>query len=126
MRRLACAFQALILTFLALMQGTELCFCSLDEDDPCEECAHGLSAVAHPPCVHVEAAECDHLKFELPDVESVDSEIAAPSLVHIALPRQDEQNVTASCIAYGQPHATSPPVMGGDFVDYSVRALLRS
>ena len=129
-RRLGCAVQALVLASFALMQGTEVCFCSPDENGPCEECAHGYvhgrAADEDSSSARIESAECDHLKIEMPEVVSVDSDVHLPLVVLFALTYPREQDVSASCVEHVPPCATSPPDPGGVFVDYSVRALQRS
>ena len=129
-RRLGCAIQAVILMFLAMAQGTEVCFCSFDENDTCEECAHddwhNHIAIGCSSDVHIESAECDHLKIELPDVESADSDVSLPIVVLFALTYPCELDIVASCVEHVPPCATSPPDPGGLFVDYSVRVLQRS
>ena len=131
MRRFGCAIQALLLMFLAATQGTEVCFCSSDENDSGVECAHvddhhGFVAEDDSSAVHIEAAECDHLKIEMPDVGLVSSGISLPPVIYVAPPYPSELALAVSPFAYVPPYATSPPDPGGSFVDYSVRALQRS
>lgn len=129
-RRIGCAIQALLPIFLATTQGTEVCFCSFDEDGTCVECAHGddhaLAADDDSSTVHIEAAECNHLKIEMPDVGPSIPDLSLSALFYLAPPYPDELVLVASPFAYVPPCATSPPDPGGRFVDYSVRALLRS
>ena len=131
MRRFGCAIQALLLMFLAATQGTEVCFCSFDENDSCVECAHiddhhGFVAEDDSSAVHIEASECHHLTIEMPDVGSASSDVFLPTVVYLAPPYPIGLELMALSFAYGPPCATSPPDPGGGFVDYSVRVLQRS
>ena len=130
-KRVGCSIQAALLMFLAVAQGTEVCFCSLDENNSCVECAsvddhHGFVAEGDSSAVHIEASECHHLTIEMPDVGSASSNVFLPDVVYLAPPYPSELELTAASIAYVPPCATSPPSPGGSFVDYSVRVLQRS